>query len=132
MDPFTALAIGGGLIKSIGEFQAQSYQADQAKKAAEVGRIRAQQIDTSYREELSSTIANIRTIRAATGVGANSPTTLALEAENRRVSDRNRTRDVANQRIQANQDEADGKFLKKSAGLSLGLGLMTTALKLKE
>lgn len=132
MDPFSAMALIGGVVSAVGQYSAGQYQADQAEKRAEIGRIRATQIDTAHREDLQGTIANIRSIRAATGVGANSPTTLALEGENTKIADRNRTRDVANQKMQANQDQADAKFYRRSAGLSLGVGLMKAGLNLKE
>nr|DAH75486.1 MAG TPA: hypothetical protein [Caudoviricetes sp.] len=97
----------------------QSQSAQQAKTAATVGRIQADQIDSSYRDELTSTINNIRAIRATTGVAADSPTTQAIEAYNTKTSDRNRSRDVASRQIQANQSEQDAKFFKTSAGVSL-------------
>lgn len=131
-DPFTLLTLGSGLLGAFGQFQAQSYQAHKAEQDAKIGQIRAKQIDTQYRDELSSTIANIRNIRASTGAGADSPTTLALEDANRKVSDRNRTRDVANQRIQSNQDAEDAKFYRRSAGLSLGVGIGGAFAKLRE
>jgi hypothetical protein len=138
MDPFSwgglaALAsAASGIASAVGTYQAGQYKAHQAEEDAKIGQIRAKQIDSQYRDELSSTIANIRTIRAATGVGANSPTTLALEGQSRTVSDRNRTRDVANQRIQSNRDAEDAKFLRRSAGLSLGVGIGGALLKLRE
>ena len=133
MDPFTwsLMAAGGAALNAVGEYSAGTYKAHQAEENAKIGRIKATQIDTSYREELSSTIANIRSIRASTGAGAYSPTTIAIEQSQRKISDRNRTRDVANQRIQANQDSADAKFLKKSSLFGLGSGLVGAGLKLK-
>jgi hypothetical protein len=124
--------MASGIVSAVGSYQAGKYKAHQAEQDAKIGQIKAKQIDSQYRDELSSTIANIRTIRAATGVGSDSPTTLALESENRKVSDRNRTRDVANQRIQSNRDSQDAKFLKRQAGLSLGIGIGGSLLKLAE
>ncbi|SPL64405.1 hypothetical protein OHAE_272 [Ochrobactrum soli] len=107
------------LISGIGGAIGYNQQAQQAKDAAATGRIQANQIDAGYRDELNSTINNIRAIRAGTGVAANSPTTLAIEDENRRVSDRNRTRDVASRRIQADQSERDARTFRNSAFTSL-------------
>lgn len=107
------------LVGAYGTYAGQKHQQQQAKNAATAGHIQADQIDTAYREELTSTLNNIRAIRATTGVAANSPTTLAVEAGQEKISDRNRTRDVANRKMQARQDEADAKFLGKAANVSL-------------
>ncbi len=118
-DPVSLLTGGSMLISGIGGAIGYNQQAQQAKDAAATGRIQANQIDAGYRDELNSTINNIRAIRAGTGVAANSPTTLAIEDENRRVSDRNRTRDVASRRIQADQSERDARIFRNSAFTSL-------------
>ncbi len=116
----SALLTGGSLLLSgIGGAVGYNQQAQQAKNAAATGRIQANQIDQSYREELNSTINNIRAIRAGTGVAADSPTTIAIENENDRISERNRTRDVASRRIQADQSERDARTFRNSAFTSL-------------
>jgi len=118
-DPASLLTGGSMLISGIGGAVGYGQQAQQAKNAAATGRIQANQIDAGYREELNSTINNIRAIRAGTGVAADSPTGQAIEDENRKVSDRNRTRDVASRRIQAKQSEDDAKTFRTSAMTSL-------------
>lgn len=107
------------LVGAVGAFAGQRHQADQAETQAKVGRIQADQIDAAYRDELRSTINNIQAIRASSGAGADSPTALAIQQNERTISDRNRIRDVANRRIQANQDEADADYLRSSAAISL-------------
>jgi valyl-tRNA synthetase len=134
MDPFSItglLSMASGVASAVGQYQASKYQSFKAEQEAKIGAVKADQIDSAYREELSSTLSNIRNIRASTGVGANSPTTLALEDANTKQSDTNRTRDVANQRIQINQNLSDSKYLKRSAGLSLGIGIGSSLLKLQ-
>lgn len=118
-DPVSLLTGGSMLISGIGGAVGYNQQAQQAKNAAATGRIQANQIDQSYREELNSTINNIRAIRAGTGVAADSPTTIAIENENDRISERNRTRDVASRRIQADQSERDARTFRNSAITSL-------------
>jgi hypothetical protein len=119
------MAVGGilmgisSLVGAIGTFQAQKFQQQKAKEQAQVGRIQADQIDTAYREELSSTLNNIRAIRATTGVAADSPTTLAVENQQTKISDRNRSRDVANRQMQANEHDASARFLGSAANVSL-------------
>lgn len=108
-----------GIVGAYGASQGQKHQAAQAKQQAEVGRMQADQIDTAYRDELSSTISNIQNIRASTGAAAFSPTGMALEEGQKKISDRNRTRDVASRNMQATQLDKDAKFLKSSATASL-------------
>jgi len=116
----SALLTGGSLLLSgIGGAIGYNQQAQQAKNAAATGRIQANQIDAGYRDELNSTINNIRAIRAGTGVAADSPTTMAIENENERVNEQNRSRDVASRRIQADQNERDAKTFRNSAFTSL-------------
>lgn len=108
-----------GIVGAVGAYQGQKHQAAQAKQQAEVGRMQADQIDTAYRDELSSTLSNIQNIRASTGAAAYSPTGMALEEGQKKISDRNRTRDVASKNMQATQLDKDAKFLKSSATASL-------------
>lgn len=108
-----------GLIGAFGSFQAGQNEAAKSKRAAQVGRIQADQVDASYRDELNSTISNIRSIRAGAGVGAMSPTGMAIEADQDRVSSRDRKIEVGNKNMQAFQDEQDAKFRKSAAKFSL-------------
>jgi len=119
-DPLSLALTGGSMLLSgYGGAVGYNQQAEQSLNAAATGRIQANQIDQSYREELNSTINNIRAIRAGTGVAYGSPTTMAIEDENDRVSERNRSRDVSSRRIQADQSERDAKVFRNSAMTSL-------------
>jgi hypothetical protein len=113
---FTGLS---GLVGAYGQYQSGQYASEQSKRAAEVGRVQADQIDASYRDELNSTISNIKAIRAGAGVGMNSPTSLAIDANQERISSRDRRIEVGSKRMQANQDENDARFRKSSATFSL-------------
>lgn len=119
------LGLAGSLIGAVGQYQGQQYAASQSKRAAEVGKVQADQIDASYREELNSTISNIRAIRASAGVGANSPTGMAIEAKQAETSNRDRRIEVGSKRMQANQDESDAAFRKSSAGWALAGGAIS-------
>lgn len=118
-DPVTLLTGGSLLLSGIGGAIGYNQQAQQSKNAAATGRIQANQIDAGYRDELNSTINNIRAIRAGTGVSADSPTTQAIEDQNTATSERNRSRDVASRRIQAEQSERDARSFRNSAFTSL-------------
>ncbi|MBD9540106.1 hypothetical protein IB276_11640 [Ensifer sp. ENS04] len=119
------LGLAGGLVNAYGSYQAGNHAAAQSQRAAQVGRINADQVDASYRDELNSTIANINSIRASAGVGANSPTGRAIEADQQRISDRDRRIEVGSKRMQATQDEQDAKFRRSSARMALFGGAAT-------
>ena len=118
-DPITLLMIGSTAVSAIGGAVGLSHEAKQAETRAKIGRMQADQIEAGYRNELATTLNNIRAIRATTGVGADSPTTRAIEGKNTVISDRNRTRDMANRRIQATEDENAGRYKRFSAGMAL-------------
>lgn len=114
-----ALQLGGGLITAFGQAQGQNYASAQAKRAAMVSRIQADQTDASYRAELNDTISNIRALRAGSGTGAGSPTEMAYIAGQTEKSDRDRMIDVGNKNMQAAQDEQDAAFRKRAATVAL-------------
>lgn len=119
MDPASAAMGLSTLLGAVGSYMGQKAEQHQREVAAQAGRIQADQVDAAYRDELGSTLNNIRAIRATTGVGADSPTTIAIQDKQTQVSDRNRTRDVANRKIQATEDENSARILGASANMSL-------------
>jgi len=112
-----------GIIGAMGQSAAQKWEGEKAKRAAEIGRLQADQIDSQYRDELNSTIANIRSIRATSGASVNSPTGRAIEANQEKISNRDRKIDVGSRRMQANQDDEDAKFRKSAAKTALFGGI---------
>lgn len=126
MELAAGLTALSGIAGAVGQYQSGQYAAAQSKRAAEVGRVQADQIDASYRGELNSTIANIRSIRAGTGTASDSPTGMAIEAGTERDSNRDRKIDVGSKRMQATQDENDARFRRASATTSLFGGIAGT------
>lgn len=122
----TAFMLAGGLASAIGQSQAQEYAAAQSKRAAQIGKIQADQIDASYRAELNDTISSIRALRAGAGVGMDSPTGMAIEANEERKSNRDRRIEVGNRRMQAFQDEQDARFRKRAGQVALFSGVAGT------
>lgn len=116
-----SLAFSGlaGLVSGYGQMQGQKYEAQKAKRAGQIARVQADQIDSQYREELSSTISNIRAIRASTDANPNSPTSLAVIGEEERVSSRERRIKTGGIRMQADQYDSDAAYLRRSAKWSL-------------
>lgn len=119
------LGLAGSLVGAVGQARGTNYEAQQSQRAAQVGRIQADQVDANYRDELNSTISNIRAIRASAGVGANSPTGMAIEQKQADTSDRDRKIEVGSKVMQANQDDADAKFRRSSAKWALLGGAAT-------
>lgn len=111
-----------GLVGAFGQSQGSKYEAAKSERAAQVGRIQADQIDANYRDELNSTLANIKAIRASAGVVSDSPTGQAVDAGQVRTSTRDRIIDVGSKRMQATQDESDAKFRRSAAKTTLLAG----------
>lgn len=104
------LSAYGDIKKGEGDSAASAFAAEKSRKAAEFGRITADQTDTQFRENLMDTLGKIDAIRASSGVNPDSPTAVALADEETRVSDRARTNRVASIRGQALQDDADALY----------------------
>lgn len=109
-------------VSAVGQYQAGVYQEAQAEQAADIARIQGDQLDTQYRDELASTIANIRAIRASTGASPDSPTSRAIIAREERVSNRQRRTAVGSKRLQASQYELDADIFRTGARASLLAG----------
>lgn len=126
-------AVGIGLqglsmvMGAVGEAKAGAHEAAQAKQASEIASIQADQIQTGYRQDLNTTIANIRAIRAATGANPDSPTSLAVIAGEEEASRRAMRIKSGAARIQSNQLADDARFLRASAKMSLIGGLAGAA-----
>lgn len=126
MDPLTiitlgslALDSGSRLLKGFGEKSTQDYLAARDERAAEIGRIKADQADVAEREQLNTVLANIDAIRSAAGVDPLSPTGLALREEQTRVSDRQRRTAVANINAQADEDLAASRYRRYAGNMAL-------------
>lgn len=60
-----ALIAGSALAGGVGGLVGNNQSAQTAKDQAGLARVQANQTDTAYREDLMSTISNIRAIRAS-------------------------------------------------------------------
>lgn len=91
------------------------FQAQRAERAAEFGRINADQTDATYRDELSTALANIDAIRSASNVDIRSPTGVALKDRETYVSDTQRRNAVTSIRAQAAEDERMAQYGRSTA-----------------
>lgn len=103
-------------------------QASQATTAAEFGDLQASMTDAGARRQLSQTLGNITTMRAAGGADFTSPTTAALEGNVTGVSDLNRTAAMASIKGQTAQERAAADYLKQASDFALTQGANARAM----
>jgi hypothetical protein len=113
----TGLSAAGTLSAGKGQAAGAQYASQQALQRAEYGKIQANLTDTSMRDELTSTLANIDAIRASSGDSIDSPTAVAIKDRNTEISDTQRTAKVLSIREQVAQDESDAAYYQKAAKL---------------
>jgi hypothetical protein len=116
-------SIAGGISEGIQKKAAAQVEAAKLKFAAEAGKVRAQQTDAAYREELNDTMQNIGAIRSSQSVEFDSPTSFALYDKAETLSARARTVATSNERMKALGLEGDS-----AAALERGRMARTTAL----
>lgn len=113
---FTGVSlIVGGMGRAAGD----NAQAQASERAKEVAYVQADQIDTAYRQDLNTTLSNIRSIRASTGGDPDSPTSQAYMDTERAASDRVRRIKVGAAQMQGNQDGIDATTYRSAAKFSL-------------
>jgi hypothetical protein len=100
------LSIAGKLSEGQAQKTASQVRGIQLKMAAEAGRVRADQADAAYREELTSALSNITAIRAAQGM-TDSPTGQAIYEKAESLSNRARRTAVGNEKLKALGLEGD-------------------------
>lgn len=104
--------VGGDVLKGYGKQQGAEFEAARSQRAAEIGRLRADQLDTQMREELHTTLGNIDTIRAASNIDYLSPTTAAIKDNETRIADRERGIKVNNLLNQSKEDDLTAGYQK--------------------
>lgn len=124
-----ALDAGSSVVKGFGEKAGQDFMADQADRAAALGRIKADQTDAHLRDELSTTLGNIDVIRAAANADPLSPTALAIKAKETEVSDKNRLTAVSNITSQADEKIAEASYRRRAGEMALIGGFMSAGAK---
>lgn len=126
-----ALIAGSGIMSGVGGMVGNNQSAQTAKDQAGLARVQANQTDTAYREDLMSTISNIRAIRASSGVGSGSPTGIAIEQRQEQLSDRNRVTAVAGKRFEASSQDRAAKGYETAGMFSLAGGAVKGLSSLK-
>lgn len=112
------------VVQGIGQSKANQSEAEQSIMAWRVGQAQADQIDAAYRDELDSTMRNIRAIQASAGAPTDSASAQAVAAREAEASDRDRRVAVASARLQANQSGLDAFAFRRAARWSLWGGIL--------
>lgn len=123
------LSAYSSITKGQGTKAADEAQAKRAERAAEFGKLQAELTDTSFREELNTTLGNIEVIRAAGKIDPTSPTSQVLMDRQEMISNRQRTAALLNVRSQVSEDEASAKYLHEAGDYALSQSYMEAALK---
>lgn len=118
------LSAGKSVMDGMGASAANEHKRNQARRAAEVARVQADQTDAAYRSELDTTLANIDAIRASSGMSISSPTAQALGAAQTEESERQRFAKVRSLKSQAAQSDADASFYGRAASQALLSGFI--------
>lgn len=110
----TGFQMAGGLMAAQGKADAASYSEAAAQRAAEYGRIQADQTDTRMRQDMAGQLANISAIRASANTDASSPTQAAITSRVSAQNDLARQQKVDNINAQVGQDESAAAFYRQS------------------
>lgn len=105
--------------KGEGEKAAADFKASRAEEAAKFGRLQAELTDTTDRQALNITLANIDAIRATGNIDPRSPTGAAIEEQSAMRSDLQRISKGVSLRSQANSDEASARYLRQAGDFAL-------------
>lgn len=132
----TGLTIAGGISEGIAKKTASQIEAAKLKFAADAGRVRGQQVDAAFREELNDVQSTMSAIRASQNVQFDSPTSMALfdKAEENNAAARKQA--VSNEKMKALGLEGDaamtlllGKSARTNALLKSAPGAIEGAMK---
>lgn len=123
------LSVFSSIAKGQGTKAADEMQADRAERAAQFGKLQAGLTDTTMREQLNTTLANIDVIRAAAHIDPTSPTTAAVEGHSTMLSDRQRTAALLSINSQVSEDEASAKYLRDAGDYALKMGYLEGGVK---
>lgn len=127
-----AIGAMGSMTQAQGQAEAYVQQAELAQQRAYLGKIKARQTDTAYREELTTTLSNIDAIRAAANTDPWSPTAMAIKNNETRISGRARRTAVLNIMSQVDADETAADIYASNARYALmggTLGAMSSMLR---
>lgn len=132
-DPITAAAgaaslasVGfqayGSLEKGKGAAAADQFQAQQEERAAQYGKLQAEQVGSVLTQKLAITLGNIDSVRAAAHTDPTSPTGVAMRDASEKIGLEQKSIQVDNIMEQTRQQEADAAYLRKASSQALLMG----------
>jgi hypothetical protein len=116
------IAAGGDIIKSEGVSNADKFKAEQLDEAARYGELKAGQTNAQLTRNLAITLGNIDAVRAASRDDPSSPTGAAVRDFTEQVGTEQKNIRVASIEQQAQMDEANAAYMRKSASQALLAG----------
>ena len=110
--------------KAMGTKQADEFQAAELDRAAEYGRLKADQTSGQMTQKLNQTLGNIDVIRAAAHDDPTSPTGVAYRDYQEMIGATQKTITVQNILAQSQQQESDAAYLRSAGNSALLAGVI--------
>ena len=117
-----ALQAGGSLMQARGQANSMEAQAARSRRAAEIGKIKADQTDAALNDELVRTLDNVETIRASQGMSSDSPSAIAYAELMASRTDEQRRMRRANAMIDVAEAEDAARIYQGQARQALNAG----------
>lgn len=118
------LKVAGGLAEGRSAKLDGQLKALRYKMAAETGRVRAVQTDAAYRDELSTTLANIDAITAGQNRGVDSATSRALASKAEDINSRARQIAVSNEMLKAITSDSDAEMAYRAGKQAMNASIL--------
>lgn len=109
-------------LKAQGQAAADTFQAEEAERAAAYGELKATQTSAVMTRQLATTLGNIEAVRAAANTSPFSPTGIAMRETSEDIGNTERAITVDNIMAQSRQNEADAAYLRRAASSALVSG----------
>jgi hypothetical protein len=120
----------GSVAKGMGTKAADDFQAARLNRAAEYGKLAADQTYGQMTEKLNTTLGNIDAVRAAAHDDPTSPTGVAFRDRQEYLGERERGIKVGSILAQARDDEASAAYLRSAGKNALMMGYLGTGASL--
>lgn len=114
-------------MKAEGVKAADDYQAAELDRAAEYGKLKADQTGAIMTQRLNTTLGNIDAIRAASHNDVTSPTGAAYRDRQEQIGVTQKTTTVSSILAQARQQQADAAYLRQAGEQALLAGKIAAA-----
>lgn len=113
------LSAAGGVVKTIGAYNADEFQSQMLEQQAQYGLAKAAQTGAQLSQRLSAQVGNIQASRAAMHDDPTSPTGAAITNWQEELGAENRGRAVTSIQAQAAMDEMGSQYEASAANMAL-------------